>query len=106
VQIHYKLDNDTEWTIVEMTLDAETGQYYYDIKVSGAEGILTFKIVATDDLDLITESDIFTIEYENASVFKPLAVIIPVVSIAAIGIFGYLFGTKKLKLSKIFKRGA
>lgn len=106
VQIHYKLDNDTEWTIVEMSLDTETGQYYYDIKVSGAEGILTFKIVATDDLDLVTESDIFTIEYENASVFQPLAVIIPVVSIAAIGTLGYLFGTKKIKLGKIFKRGA
>lgn len=106
VQIHYKLDNDTEWTIVEMSLDTETGQYYYDIKVSGAEGILTFKIVATDDLDLVTESDIFTIEYENASVFQPLAVIIPVVSIAVIGTLGYLFGTKKIKLGKIFKRGA
>ncbi len=106
VQIYYKLDNDTEWTIAEMTLDTETGQYYYDIKVSGAEGILTFKIEATDDLDLITESDIFTIEYENASVFQPLAVIIPVVSIAAIGTLAYLFGTKKIKLGKIFKRGA
>lgn len=106
VQIHYKLDNDTEWTIVEMSLDTETGQYYYDIKVSGAEGILTFKIVATDDLDLVTESDIFTIEYENASVFQPLAVIIPVVSIAVISTLGYLFGTKKIKLGKIFKRGA
>ncbi|MCK4845434.1 MAG: hypothetical protein KAS95_07160, partial [Candidatus Heimdallarchaeota archaeon] len=106
VQIYYKLDNDTEWTITEMTLDTETGQYYYDIKVSDAEGILTFKIEATDDLDLITESDIFTIEYENASVFQPLAVIIPIVSIAAIGTLGYLFGTKKLKLGKIFKRGA
>ncbi len=63
--IGYRFSDADEWRLKPMIFDDETGYYYYDVKVSRS-GNLTVIIYATDDFGLTTESDPYTISYENA----------------------------------------
>ncbi|MFX1517017.1 MAG: hypothetical protein ACFFC6_11945 [Promethearchaeota archaeon] len=50
----------------DMIFDNKTGLYYLDIEVPKRSGNLTYIVYARDNLDLTTESDPYTIVYENA----------------------------------------
>ncbi|MFX1505778.1 MAG: hypothetical protein ACFFDC_06640 [Promethearchaeota archaeon] len=63
--IEYQFDSG-EFVSKDMIFDNATVTYYLDIKVPKRSGNLTFIIHARDNLDLTSESDPYTIEYENA----------------------------------------
>lgn len=63
--IGYQFDSG-EFINKEMVFDNKTGIYYLDIEVTQRSGNLTFIIYARDNSDLTSESDPYTIEFENA----------------------------------------
>ena len=68
MKIHFRFSNEDDWNITEMSLDLATGYYYVDVLVPSESGNLTFKIVAADNSGLTSETDTYTINFENAKV--------------------------------------
>ncbi|UCE14667.1 MAG: hypothetical protein JSV04_05655, partial [Candidatus Heimdallarchaeota archaeon] len=98
VQIHYRFSNEEDWNMTEMSLDLATGYYYFDVFVPTKSGNLTFKIVAIDNSSLTSETEAYTINYENAKVTPsapstdPLLIIIALLGLSAGGVsVTYLF---------------
>ena len=111
--INYGFTNDTdEWTVEDMMFDEETGLYYFDVTVRKNSGNLTFTISATDNLGLTSETDPYTVEYENAGTTPGLptdlilfGAVLALGGGGSIAAVGYLYKKGKLKLPERFTRG-
>jgi len=101
--IFYEFDDDTNETI-DMIFDNTTGFYYADIQVKESIGNVTFIVSAIDDMEITSETDPYTINYENAGTTPGFPTeILLIGAIVALGGGGtaagiYLFKTGKLKL--------
>ncbi|MHA1401766.1 MAG: hypothetical protein ACTSQE_15550 [Candidatus Heimdallarchaeaceae archaeon] len=101
VQIYYKFESESEWVIEDMVLDNETF-YYFDIELPKKSGVLIFKITATDDLNLVTETIVYEVNYEIVREINPLTYVIPLASLGGIGIIAAIMIFLKKK-GLIFK---
>ena len=107
VKIHYRFSTEDDWNISEMSRDLATGYYYFDVLVLSESGNLTFKITATDNSGLTSETDSYTINFENAKVTpstpstEPLFVITALLGLGVGGaVVIYLFLRKTGRWSK------
>ncbi|MFX1282893.1 MAG: hypothetical protein ACFFB5_04525 [Promethearchaeota archaeon] len=110
--IGYRFTDADEWKFEDMVYDEETGYYYFDVKVNTKSGNLTFIIVASDNLDLTSESDPYTIEFVNAGTTPGLptdlllfGTVLAVGGGGSIAAIVYLSKKGKLKLPERFSRG-
>ncbi len=103
--IFYQFDDDTNETI-DMIFDNTTGFYYADIQVQRSSGNLTFIVSATDDMELTSVTEPYTIQYENAGTTPGFpteilligALILGGGAVAGTGV--YLFKSGRLKLPR------
>jgi hypothetical protein len=91
VTIFYRFSDDQEWIQAEMIFDNETNTYFYDVIVPTSEGVLSFKILSTDDNGLTGETEIFSLSFENAN--PPSSDLLPLLVVALIGLGGAGAGT-------------
>ncbi len=89
VKILYRFNSNDEWEIMEMKYDNISALYFADIALKGKKGELFFKVLATDNLNLTSETDLIIIGYEITNYTNPLVYIISgsalgVIAIAAI----------------------
>ncbi|UJG43292.1 MAG: hypothetical protein K9W46_13080 [Candidatus Heimdallarchaeum endolithica] len=86
VQFSYKFTTEEEWMVETMRYDNETDCYFFDIELPKKSGTLIFKISATDDSSLTTETEIFEINYSVEKEVNPLTYIIPLAAVGSIGL--------------------
>ncbi|MHA1115950.1 MAG: hypothetical protein ACTSPJ_07225 [Candidatus Heimdallarchaeaceae archaeon] len=86
VQFSYKFATEDEWVVETMLYDNETECYFFDIELPKKSGTLIFKISATDDSSLTTETKIFEINYSVEKEVNPLTYIIPLAAVGGIGL--------------------
>ncbi len=104
--ISYQFEGINETFIENMIFDNKTGSYYVDIEVQGSSGNLTFIISATDNVDLTSETDPYTIHYENAGTtpgFPTEILLIGALILGGGAVAGtgyYLYKTGRLKLPR------
>jgi len=104
VNIYYMFSETAKWKIKVMSFDNTEQLYYFDVTVPTRKGSLYFKIQATDNLNLTSETEIYTLNFENAAI-NPLTIAIPIISLGAIGtIVVSILAKKKGGFWKLFTR--
>ncbi|UJG40567.1 MAG: hypothetical protein K9W45_12125 [Candidatus Heimdallarchaeum aukensis] len=86
VLFSYKFATEDEWMVETMLYNNETDCYFFDIELPKKSGTLIFKISATDDSSLTTETEIFEINYSVEKEINPLMYIIPLAAVGGIGL--------------------